>query len=219
MDLKDAMQNRRSIRGYLPEPVDQATLKKVLQLATRAVSRTNSQPWQFAVVTGSLLDEIRKDNMDCFCQNMPGNEPSIPFTGIYQERRVGIAKQLLGAMDIRREDTERRNWWTQRGFRFFDAPALIILYMDASLDKAVFNFDMGCVTQNLCLAAMEYGLATCVEEQAVHYERGLRKYLGIHADKRFVIGISIGYADPEFPANAVVTPREAVDKITKWDGF
>ena len=44
MDLKDAMQNRRSIRGYLPEPVDQATLKKVLQLATRAVSRTNSQP-------------------------------------------------------------------------------------------------------------------------------------------------------------------------------
>lgn len=219
MELKEAIIGRRSIRGYLPKPVDKETLKNVLQLASRAVSRTNSQPWEVAVITGEVLDQIRRDNADCFAQNLPGNEPPIPFVGVYQERRVGVAKQLFAAMEIAREDKERRNWWTERGFRFFDAPAVIILYMDDFLDRSVFGFDMGCFAQSICLAAREYGLATCVEEQAIHYDRGLYKYLDFPEGKQLVIGIAIGYPDPDFPANHVVAPREDVDHFARWYGF
>ena len=122
-------------------------------------------------------------------------------------------------MGIERSDRERRHWWLQRGFRFFDAPAVILLYMDEHWDEMSHRFEMGTIAQNLCLAAMEFGLGTCVEYQAVMYQRGIREQLGLPAGKRFACGIAIGYPDDSFPANQVVTPREDVDAMTHWYGF
>lgn len=219
MELRKAINERRSIRGFKPDPVSQTTLREVLRLATRAVSAVNAQPWEFAVITGDVLDAIAKDNIDCLHSGLLEDMPDEPIEGIYRNRRVTLAKQLFAAMEIARDDRERRSWWEQRGFRFFDAPAAIILYMDSSLNETAFRFDMGCVTQNICLAAMEFGLGTCVEDQAVMYHRGLRKYLNIPQSKRFVCGIAIGYPDWNFPANHVVSAREDVDDVTAWYGF
>lgn len=218
MELRKAINERKSIRGFKPDPVSQATLREVLRLATRAVSTVNAQPWEFAVITGDVLAAIGKDNIDSL-HSGPPDMNDVPIEGIYRNRRVTLAKQLFAAMGVARDDRERRSWWEQRGFRFFDAPAAIILYMDSALDEAVFRFDMGCVTQNICLAAMEFGLGTCVEDQAVMYHRGLRNYLNIPQSKRFVTGIAIGYPDWDFPANNVVSPREDVDDVTAWYGF
>ena len=129
-----------------------------------------------------------------------------------------MAKQLFGAMEIAREDKEKRRWWTTRGFKFFDAPAAFIIYMDDELSD-LSKFDIGCLTQNICLAAMEYGLETCVEIQAVMYQKGLRKYTDIPQNKKFVIGIAIGYPDENFPANSVKSDRAELDEITSWYGF
>lgn len=219
MELRKAINERKSIRGFKTEPVPQATLREVLRLATRAVSALNTQPWEFAVVTGDVLDAIRKDNINCLYSGVPENMSDPQIKGIYRDRGVTIGKQLFAAMEIAREDRERRNWWTQRGFRFFDAPAAIILYMDSSLNETAFRLDMGCVAQNICIAAMEFGLGTCVENQAVMYQRGLRKYLNIPESKRFVCGIAIGYPDWDFPANHVVSVRADVDDVTIWYGF
>ena len=60
MELKEAILNRHSTRGYLPTPVPQDVLKRVLELGTRAVSAQNTQPWKFAVLTGELMDKIRE---------------------------------------------------------------------------------------------------------------------------------------------------------------
>ena len=141
------------------------------------------------------------------------------FEGVYRQRLVGVAKQLFAAMDIAREDKEKRTWWMQRGFKFFEAPAAIILYMDGGLDEAACRFDMGCVAQNICLAAMEHGLGTCVEYQAIMYQKALKKYLGLPEDKVFVAGIALGYEDSEFAANEVRSEREELENITKWYGF
>jgi len=91
--------------------------------------------------------------------------------------------------------------------------------MDKELDPSSYRFDMGCLAQNICLAAMEYGLGTCVAIQPVEYERGLRRYAGIPEEKRMVVGIAIGYPDPDFPANGVVSPREELDNVVTWCGF
>ncbi len=122
-------------------------------------------------------------------------------------------------MDIKREDREMRIWWGERGYRFFDAPVVIYLLMDRSLDETAYRFDMGCVAQNICLAAVERGLGSCVEDQAITYTKGARGILGIPEEKRFVVGIAIGYPDNDFAANHVVSPREEIDSITKWCGF
>lgn len=219
MELRKAINERKSIRGFKPDPVSRETLREVLQLATRAVSSVNGQPWELAVVTGDTLDAIRAENIDCLRSGVPQDVPDVPIEGIYRDRRIALAKQLFIAMDIAREDRDRRSWWLERGFRFFDAPAAILLLMDSALDEATFRLDMGCLAQNICLAAMEFGLGTCVADQAIIYQRGLREYLNIPVGKRFVSGIAIGYPDWDFPANNVVSARENIDDVVAWYGF
>lgn len=220
MELTDAINGRRSIRGFTSQPVTRETLKEVLNLATRAASSVNCQPWEFAIATGAVLDAIKERNMKMLHNGEPEDriDAEIPG-GSYKERSRTIGKALLGAMNITREDKEGRVWWGERGYRFFDAPAVIFLLMDRSLDETVYRFDMGCVAQNICLAALEQGLGTCVEDQAVTYQKGARELLNIPESKRFVIGIAIGYPDKEFGANNVVSTRQDIDQITTWHGF
>lgn len=219
MELVKAITERHAIRGFSDKPVSKETLTEVLRLGTRAVSAVNCQPWEFAVITGDVLKAICEDNMDCLHSGISGHVKADVLEGVYRTRRIGVAKQLFAAMDITREDREKRDWWSARGYRFFDAPAAILLYMDRSLDASIYHFDMGCVAQNICLAAMEFGLGTCVEYQAVTYERGLKKYLNIPDTKEPVCGIAIGYPDWDFPANHVVTTREDLENNTTWYGF
>lgn len=219
MELIKAINERKSIRGFKPDPIPQETLREVLQIATRAVSSVNGQPWELTVITGDPLDAIREDNIDCLRSGVPEDVPEVPIEGVYRDRRIALAKQLFIAMEIPRGDRQRRSWWLERGFRFFDAPAAIILLMDDSLDEATFRFDMGCLAQNICLAALAFGLGTCVADQAIIYQRGFRKYLNIPENKRFVSGIAIGYPDWDFPANNVVSEREDIDDVVTWYGF
>ena len=78
---------------------------------------------------------------------------------------------------------------------------------------------MGCLAQNICLAAVEYGLGTCVEDQAITYQKAARELLNSPNNKRFVVGTAIGYPDPEFKVNGVVSTREDVDTLATWCGF
>lgn len=219
MEIREAILKRRSIRGFKDTPVSKEIIEDILRTATRAVSANNTQPWEFAVITGEMLKKIGEENVKSFVGGEAEDKEDTEFSGVYRQRLVGVAKQLFAAMDIAREDKEKRFWWMQRGFGFFDAPAAIILYMDESLDEAECRFDMGCVAQNICLAAMEHGIGTCVENQAIMYQKALRKYLDIPESKVFVTGIALGYPDPDFPANDVISEREDIDNITGWYGF
>ena len=219
MELKQALLERKSVRGFLDKPVPKEVIEDILKQGQRAVSANNTQPWQFAVITGDMLKKIGEENVAAFMAGEEEDYGDAVFEGVYRQRLVGVAKQLFAAMDIAREDKEKRTWWMQRGFKFFDAPAAIILYMDGNLDEAACRFDMGCVAQNICLAAMEHGVGTCVEYQAIMYQKALKKYLDLPEDTVFVAGIALGYEDPQFAANEVRSEREALENITKWYGF
>lgn len=220
MQLKDAMRGRKSVRAYTQEKVSKETLYEVLTLATRAISGENLQPWEFVVVTGDALDAIREDNIACFRNKVLEDRPfsEVPG-GIYKERSRTIGKALLSKMNIAREDKEGRQWWWERGYRFFDAPVGIYILMDRGFEETAYRFDIGCVTQNLCLAAYEYGLGTCVADQVIAYQKKARELLNIPDNKYFVAGIALGYPDMEFPANQVVSEREDVNNLTSWHGF
>lgn len=219
MELKEAILTRRSVRGYTGQGVSRETIREILQTASRAVSAENYQPWEFIVAAGEPLEKLREYNINAL---KSGQQPDREFKSSpdikFLNRSRTIGKALLGAMGIAREDKEGRAWWAQRGFRFFDAPVAIFLLMDARLSDD-YLFDLGCVTQNILLAAHDQGLATCVEAQAIIFEKGIREILGIPEGKRIVTGISIGYEDPSFAANAVISPRENIDDITEWFGL
>lgn len=220
MELKEAMMGRRSIRGYSKKEVSKETLYEVLNLAKWAMSGENCQPWEFVVVTGELLDEIKESNIHALRNGLAEDRPfaAVPG-GVYKERSRAIGKALLTKMKIAREDKEGRVWWNERGFRFFDAPAVIFILMDEDFDETAYRFDVGCVTQNICLAACEYGLGTCVADQAIVYQKRIRELLHIPDRKNFVTGIAIGYPDVLFAANRVVSDRADLDCLTSWYGF
>lgn len=220
MELKDAIITRRSIRGFKPDAVPQDILREILALAARAPSGVNSQPWEFFAAAGEPLSAIQAENMECLRTETPADREDAPVPdGVYRSRSRDIGKKLLMSMNIAREDKEKRTWWMERGYRFFDAPAVIFIAMDQALDETAYRFDIGCVAQTICLAALEYGLGTCIADQAITYQSSLRKHLNIPDSKRLACGIAIGYPDLEFAANHVVSPREDVEQITTWCGF
>lgn len=139
-----------------------------------------------------------------------------PNESVYKQRQIALARQLFKAMDIPREDREKRNRWLERGFRFFDAPAAVIIVSDRALSEAGPLLDIGAAMQNICLAALEYGLGTCIEDQGILYPEVFREHTGIPETKRLIIAIALGYPDPEFPANQIRSEREPVENLTTW---
>ncbi len=57
MDVFTAMKERRSCRNFLPEPVSEETIEKILEAATWAPSPLNMQGWEFIVVTNQEVKE------------------------------------------------------------------------------------------------------------------------------------------------------------------
>jgi nitroreductase len=223
VNVIEAIRTRKSIRDFKADPVPQHILKEILETATRAPSAENSQPWEFTIVAGEILDKIRTANIKKLNSKAPPH-PDLPPKGlppdsIYRRRQIEIAKQLFGLMDIPRGDIEKRNRWMKLGFRFFNAPAAIVIFMDRSLSYPRPIFDIGAVTQNICLAALHYGLGTCIANQGITYPEVLHEVAGIPESKRIVISVAIGYPNWDFPANRVVSNREPIDNITNWIGF
>ena len=221
MDVVEAVCLRKSIRGYNPTPVSKEALREILDIASRAPSSDNAQTWEITVVTGEVLDNIRWGNVDMLTSGVVPN-PDFPLDrlkGVYRERKVNLAIQLFELMGITREDRDKRAQWRQRGYRFFDAPAAIILSADSSLSESRILLDAGLITQTICLTALKYDLGTCISAQGVQYPEVVRKFTNIPESKRIIISIAIGYPDWKFPANKLESKREPVGSITTWCGF
>ena len=55
-----AVATRRSVRAFLPTPVPRATIERILAVASRAPSGTNTQPWRVYVLTGEPLRSLSR---------------------------------------------------------------------------------------------------------------------------------------------------------------
>ena len=223
MQYDEVVLGRRSIRGYKPDPVPQSLIKEVLALAMRSPSSMTTQPWNFTVVTGEVLDRIREGNTERNLAGVPHSREfriGSPFAGQHRDRQVGVAKQLFAAMDIAREDTEKRQDWVLRGFRQFDAPVCVIITYDAVLaDSDDTAFDCGAVTTALVNAAWSRGLGAVINSQGIMQSPVVREHANIPDDQVIMKAVALGWPDDSFPANAVVSERKTVDETATFLGF
>jgi len=223
MDVIEAVKKRKSIRGYKSDPVPKEVLEQILEVASHAPSAMNTQPWESVVLTGEVLENVRQGNVKLLNSGtLPNPEhvvTSWPRESIYRQRQVNLAKQLFRLMDIPREDKEKRAKWLERGFRYFDAPAAIILFTDRCLSESGPLLDIGALIQTICLTALHFGLGTCIEDQGTMYPAVLREYANIPESKRIIVAIAIGYPDWDFPANKVESERDPIRDVTTWLGF
>jgi len=228
MDIAEAIRQRKSIRAFKPDPVPQHILNEIMELAFRAPSSDNSQPWEFAIVSGTKLKEIRQAFIEKAENREPLN-PEIPISQelpeTYKERSRAVGRKIFELKGISREDKEKRRQWRLQGLKLFGAPSAIYIYIDRSLYfqgdslNAWPIFDCGMIAENIMLLAVKYGLGTVPQIQAVGYPDVLRGMLGILDSKFIVLGISIGYPDWDDPVNELKSEREPLDKLTNWYGF
>ena len=153
LTFDDVVLGRRSTRGFKPDAAPKTLIREIIEIAMRAPSSLNTQPWNFYVVAGAPLDRIRAGNTE---RNLAGVPSSREFrshgeyAGAHRERQIEIAKQLFGAMGIERHDQEQRKDWVLRGFRQFDAPVSIVVTYDRSIHGGdIAPFDCGAVTNAL----------------------------------------------------------------------
>lgn len=220
MDLIEAIKQRQSIRAFQDKPIPGNTMMEILNIACRAPSAMNTQPWEFVVVSGDKLNRLRTSIAEKLKSGAPIAPDHLvvgwPNDSVYKKRQIELAKRLFKAMDIPREDMEKRAWWLERGFRFFDAPAAIVIISDKVLSETGSLLDIGAVMQNICLAALNFGLGTCIEDQGILYPEVFREHTGIPTSKRLVIAIAVGYPDLNFPANQIRSEREPAENLTTW---
>ncbi len=223
MQYDDVVRGRRSIRGYKQQPVPKAVIKEIIEMAMRAPSSLNTQPWNFYVIAGEPLDRIRAGNTE---RNLAGVPSSREFrshgeyTDQHRERQIGVAKQLFGAMGIERHDKEKRQDWVLRGFRQFDAPVSVVVTYDRSIHGGdIAPFDCGAVANALVNAAWSRGLGSVINSQGIMQSPVVREHAAIPEDQVIMISIAMGYPDDSFPANAVVSQRKSVEEAAVFVGF
>ena len=223
MNLEQAINDRRSIRGFTDEPVSKELLEEIIALANRAPSSMNTQPWHLHVLTGEPLERVRKGNTENMLAGVtPARdiEDYAAYEGEHRKRQIEIAIQLFEAMGIEREDAERRQDWVMRGFRQFDAPVSIVVCFDrALLNNTIAHFDTGALTYGLVLAAWSKGLGSVINGQGIMQSPVVREVAGIPYDQIILTCVALGWPDEEFVANSVVSRRRTVSNVTRFLGF
>jgi len=226
MDITKVITSRKSIRAFKPEPVPKDILSEIMKEALRAPSWANIQPWEFAIVSGPKLAEIRRRFAEKKGIDINPDFPHFfKFPEPYDSRSHVTVAKSHDSVGIKREDKKKREWWELQQLNNFGSPCEIYIYTDRSLYLQHGNvnvwpvFDCGAVTAIIALLAANYGLGTVTQARAVVYPDIIREVLGIPNIKLMLVGIAIGYPDLTNPVNQYTTDREPIDKLVRWHGF
>jgi nitroreductase len=218
MTIDEAIRRRRSVRGFLPDEVPEATLREIFELAQWSPSNCNVQPWTPHVVSGEALKQLRAVLVAAGMRDEP-IRPDWPadgkFTGVYRERQVDAAQKLYGAMGVARSDVVGRKMAYIRNHAFFDAPHAVLIFMPTPFDTRE-AADIGMYAQTLMLALTARGIASCAQGALGLFPEIIREQLGIPADYKLLFGISFGYEDRNVKANAARVGRENIDDAVRF---
>lgn len=218
MTLTDILHNRYSVRAFKSDPVPDATLKEVFQLAQRAPSNCNVQPWQTYVVSGAKKDELKKILVSTVMKQQapePDFNWKVAYQGVHRERQFGSANALYSAMGIAREDKMKRNMAMLRNWAFFDAPHVAFFTMDTYLD-IMGAVDIGIYAQTLTLLLKERGIDSCMQGALGQFPQPLHEFLGLPEGRGVLFGMSFGYADEDAAANKTRTDRAGLDDAVQF---
>ena len=217
-----AITSRRSIRAFLPTPVPRETIEAILEVAARAPSGTNTQPWKVYVLTGeaklALSRKIRAAYDDAQQRATHAEEYAYyptEWKSPYIDRRRKIGWDLYGLLNIGRADKERMHAQHGRNYEFFDAPVGLIFTIDRILQQGSW-LDYGMFLQNIMIAARGRGLDTCPQAAFIQFHRVIAEHVGAPDKEQVVCGMSLGYADPNAIENTLVTERASVDAFARF---
>ena len=219
MDVSQALQQRRSVRAFLPQAPNPAVVREIVERAACAASGGNLQPWRVIALTGEPLAQVlqaaNESNPEEYANSMayPPNlwEP-------YRSRRFANGEALYRTLNIPREDKAGRLRQLAKNAQFFGAPVGIFICIDERMGEPQW-MDVGIYMQSLMLQATEQGLATCAQGFWRKYTEVLRQPLGLPQPYTIACGIALGYEDQNAPINSLVAGRAPFEEWATMRGF
>ena len=221
-----AITSRMSARAFTQQPVSRQTLTELLEVASRAPSGTNTQPWKVYVLQGAsraaLCDKV------CTAHDALRVDPSLAseykeeydyypdkWVSPYIDRRRENGWGLYGVLGITKGDKDRMHLQHQRNYQFFDAPVGLMFTIDRVMGRGSL-LDYGMFMQNIMVAARGHGLHTCPQAAWNGYSNIILPHIGAGPDEMLVCGMALGYADETDVVNSFHTPRVPVAEFTRW---
>lgn len=228
LSVLDAMDSRMSIRAFKQNVVARETLTNILQVASRAASGTNTQPWKVYVLQGESRDHLVEKV--CAAHDAIRAQPALAaeyreeydyypekWVSPYIERRRENGWGLYGLLGIGKGDKDKMHLQHQRNYKFFDAPVGLMFTLDRIMGRGSL-VDYGMFLQNIMLAARGLGLHTCPQAAWNGFAKIILPHIGAGADEMLVCGMALGYADETNLVNTFRTPRIPVEEFTHWLG-
>jgi nitroreductase len=221
-----AITSRMSARAFTQQEVSRELITEILQVASRAPSGTNTQPWKVYVLQGATRDAL-VDKV-CAAHEAMRTNPEVAkqyteqydyypaqWVSPYIDRRRENGWSLYGLLGIGKADKDRMHEQQQRNFKFFDAPVGLMFTIDPIMGRGSL-FDYGMFVQNIMLAARARGLHTCPQAAWNGFHSIILPHIGAGEGEMMVCGMSLGYADESDKVNTLVTPRVPVNEFTHW---
>lgn len=221
-----AIVSRLSVRAFLPGTVARDTVEAILDVAARAASGANRQPWKVYVLQGQSRDALVEKV--CAAHDALRDDPSLAevhregydyypkaWFSPYLERRRENGWGLYGLLGIAKGEKDRMHAQHQRNFRFFDAPVGLMFTVDERLMPGAL-LDYGGFMQNIMVAAQARGLSTCAQAAWNTFQDIVLDHVGAAPGELLVTGMALGYADPSAPVNGYRTPRVPASSFATW---
>jgi nitroreductase len=217
-----AITSRRSIRAFLPQPVAKEDIAAILDVAARAPSGTNTQPWKVYILTGQAKEKLSRAILDIYADPVRSSQHAEEYNyyprewvSPYIDRRRKVGWDLYALLGLTRENKAGMHAQHGRNYAFFDAPVGLIFTMDRIMEQGSW-LDYGMFLQNVMVAARGRKLDTCPQAAFTQYHKVISEVLQIPDNERVVCGMSLGYADPDKIENTLGTEREGVAGFAKF---
>jgi len=217
-----AIKSRRSIRAYLPTPVAREDVEAILEVAARAPSGTNTQPWKVHVLTGAAKERLSDRILAAYADPAQSREHVEEYAYYPREwvspfidRRRKVGWDLYALLGLTRDNKAGMAAQHSRNYRFFDAPVGMIFTIDRVMEQGSW-LDYGMFLQNIMVAARGRGLDTCPQAAFTQFHRIIADELGLSENEMVVCGMALGVADPDRVENTLVTEREPLSSFARF---
>jgi nitroreductase len=224
--VDEAIESRQSMRQFLPKPVARELILHLLDLASRAPSGTNTQPWKTYVLQGASRDALV--TKVCAAHDALRADPQLAaeyreeydyypekWVSPYIDRRRENGWSLYGLLGIAKGEKDKMHAQHQRNYRFFDAPVGLMFTLDRVMGRGSL-VDYGMFMQTLMIAARGHGLHTCPQAAWNGFSTIILPHIGAGPDEMLVCGMSLGYADEAAVVNTFRTPRVSAEAFTTF---
>ena len=221
--VDDAIATRRSVRGFLPNPVPRAIIERILEVSARAPSGTNMQPWHVYVVAGESKQRLTDAILKAYDAGETGHDRTWKyypeeFYEPYLSRRRTVGWGLYNLLGIAKGDREKMKVQRAENYKFFGAPVGMIFTIENRLEIGSW-LDYGMFIENIMVSARGHGLHSCPQAAFAQYHTVIRQELGIPEEETVICGLSVGYEDTEHVANELRTERAPVEEFAKFIGY